>query len=144
MQVFIQPLRRFGIFLFLFVVCIGIRVVCNTYSTPLAQQNSISVINSAYNGEVAVAPNSIAAVFGDFKTLNNQVYVASTDPFPTELGGVSLKVNGVDAPLVFTSPFQVNVLVPPSTSLGTASVVVTNVDKSMRSGTMKVEQYVPG
>ncbi|NOT59329.1 MAG: hypothetical protein HOP19_03790, partial [Acidobacteria bacterium] len=43
-----------------------------------AQENyeAIAIINSSYNNEWAVAPDSIAAIFGRFTTINQEFYGA--------------------------------------------------------------------
>lgn len=109
-----------------------------------ARQNQIAVVGAAYNGETKITPDSTAAAFGNFKTINNQLYTADTTPLPTTLGGVSVTVNGIPAPLIFTSTFQINFVVLPSIPLGSAEVVVTNSDASTLAGTVPVVQVSPG
>ena len=126
----------------LFVLC------CLALSFVAAQaQNtgtSVAVINSTYNNEWAVAPDSIAAVFGHFTTINQQLYLADQTTLAISLGGVSVTVNGEPALLQFTSAFQISMLVPRDTPHGTATVVFTNANGVTARGTMEVVAYVPG
>lgn len=50
---------------------------------------------------------------------------ASTIPLPVSLGGVSVTIGGVPAPLLFVSPTQINLQVPWTLQFGPADVVVT-------------------
>ncbi len=89
------------------------------------QAQGFAVVNAASYGAQAttnpsdaykrtLAPDMIAAAFGTFITQNGQPFLASTNPLPTTLGGVRLQVNGVDAPLFFVAPGQINFAIPPN------------------------------
>lgn len=113
--------------------------------SAFAQQPAVAVVNAAsYASDFIVAPNSIAAAFGSFKTQNDQVYSATSRPLPTSLGGVKVTVNGVDAGLFFVSNTQINFLIPASTPIGSVSVTVTNSDNTTRSGTVTIAQTAAG
>jgi len=71
----------------------------------------------------ALAGGSIASVFGS--NLAASTETARTLPLPVQLAGTSVSVNGVDAPLFFVSPSQINFQVPTSTASNTG-IVVTN------------------
>jgi uncharacterized protein (TIGR03437 family) len=61
-----------------------------------------------------LAPGSIASIFG--QNLATETAVATSVPLPTSLGGTSVIVNGLLAPLFFVSPGQINFQVPHSGS----------------------------
>ncbi len=105
---------------------------------------ALAVINSSYNGEFAVAPDSLAAIFSRFTTVNQQFYSSDPTTLASSLGGVSVTVNGEPALIQFASPIQVSILVPRNTPLGTAEVIVTNADGHKARGTMEVAAYSPG
>lgn len=113
-----------------------------------AQQAQVVVINAAsFNTDRRVAPDSLAAAFGQFVTQNNQNYSAPTGvlPLPTTLGGVRLRINGVDAGLLFVGAQQINFQVPPAlVDAPSATVQVTNSDNSTRTGTVTVQRAAPG
>lgn len=70
-----------------------------------------------------VAPGGLAAIFGS--NLANSTVSARTLPLPEELGGVSVKINGIPAPIYFVSPGQVNVQVPFELTGFSASIELT-------------------
>jgi len=86
------------------------------------------VVQSAAAASSAVAPNSIASLYGS--NLASQTAQATGQPLPTSLGGISLTVTDAkgaqfSAPLIYVSPGQINFVVPAGTSLGIASFTVT-------------------
>ena len=57
-----------------------------------------------------VGRGGIASIFGD--NLADTPVAADSLPLPTELGGVKVRFNGMEAPLFYVSPGQINVQVP--------------------------------
>lgn len=83
---------------------------------------------SAATGGSLLAPASIASLYG--KSLSKSTASSSTTTFPTQLGGISLRVrDDTDtvrlAQLIFVSPTQINFVLPPGTSIGP---VTFNID----------------
>jgi uncharacterized protein (TIGR03437 family) len=111
-----------------------------------AQQAQVAVLNAAsFNIDRRVAPDSIAAAFGQFVTQNNQSYSATSLPLPTTLGGVRLRINNVDAGLFFVGTQQINFVVPASLAdAPSATVQVTNSDGSTRTGTVTIVRSATG
>jgi hypothetical protein len=66
----------------------------------------IGVANAA-SYDAAVAPGSIAALFGTNMTGLSEASAQSL-PLPTVLAGLSVKVNGLTAPLFYASAGQIN------------------------------------
>ena len=110
----------------------------------VAAQNVVTTVNAAsFNADRNVSPDTIVAAFGAFITQNNQTFTADTQPLPTNLGGVRVRVNNIDAGIFFVAPTQINFLVPNNVPDGTAvSVVVTNSNNSTRNGTVAVSVTV--
>ncbi|MGD0773663.1 MAG: protease pro-enzyme activation domain-containing protein [Candidatus Solibacter sp.] len=101
-------------------------------------------LSGAANGasfQSAAAPGMILSVFG--KGLANSTLVAPSVPLPLTLGGVSVTVNGVAAPLYFVSPTQLNVQLPYETVTGTAILAVNNNGQAA-AGTFPVKASAPG
>ena len=75
----------------------------------------------------SLAPGSLAALFGSnlADTVHQNLFDASRNAFPTSVAGVSVSVNGVPAPLIYTSPGQINFQVPWEAPVGPAAVQVT-------------------
>lgn len=68
------------------------------------------------------APGGIFSIFGS--NLAPALTQAATVPLPTQLGGVSVEVNGRAVPLYFVSPGQINAQLPYDLSPGTATLTV--------------------
>jgi uncharacterized protein (TIGR03437 family) len=92
--------------------------------------NAASFAKNAAGQGTPVAPGSLVSIFGN--GLGTSQADASSVPFSTSLGGVSVKFNGVDAPMRDVVPaaqllnvqIPFNVL-PAGTTSGTVNVVVT-------------------
>ena len=89
----------------------------------------VTAVQSAAAFSSAVAPNSLASMYGI--NLAPVIAQATMQPLPTTLGQITLAVtdsSGVQrsAPLLYVSPGQINFLVPDGTATGSANFVVTN------------------
>lgn len=71
-----------------------------------------------------VAPGSLFSIFGSNLTVSTAT--AATAPWAGQLADVSVKVNGVNIPLNFVSPRQINAQLPFETAAGDATLLVTN------------------
>ncbi|HWQ32012.1 MAG TPA: pre-peptidase C-terminal domain-containing protein [Blastocatellia bacterium] len=112
--------------------------------TALAQSQVVVINAASFASDNVLAPDSVAAAFGAFKTQNDQAYVAPGIPLPTTLGGVKVTIGGTDAQLLFTSNTQINLIIPGNLPDGTATVTVTNADNSTRTGTITIVRASPG
>jgi uncharacterized protein (TIGR03437 family) len=93
-----------------------------------------------------VAPGSIASIFGS--DLASSLAQADSIPLSAAIGDVSVKINGVSAPLFFVSPGQINVQVPwnvlpDGVDNGIASVVVTRGQASSVSQSVQIAPVSP-
>jgi uncharacterized protein (TIGR03437 family) len=84
-------------------------------------------IHSAAADSAAIAPDSIASIFGS--GFSTGTFQAGSAVLPTTLGGVVVKVHdntGVDrdAALIYVSPGQVNLVVPAGTAAGPTQFTV--------------------
>jgi uncharacterized protein (TIGR03437 family) len=100
---------------------------------------------SAASFSQPVAPGSIVSIFGT--NLADAVHSAQSTPLPANLGGTSVTIGGVSAPLFYVSPGQVNAQAPSSltvsySAFGTANVVVTT--GAGASPPVAVSVYVEG
>ncbi len=103
--------------------------------------NAVATLSAA-SFEAGAAPDSIVASFG--LSLATQNASATTNPLPTQLGGTTVEVNGVRAGLFFVSAQQVNYVIPATTALGTANVVIRSGDGTVSNGTIQIVQVAPG
>jgi uncharacterized protein (TIGR03437 family) len=76
-----------------------------------------SIANSATYSS-AVSPGMVVAVFG--ANLANTTDIATGNPLPYSLDGVTAAVNGIAAPIVYVSPTQVNIQIPYEAGAGPA------------------------
>jgi len=81
------------------------------------------VVNAA-SFTAQVSPGGLATVFGSNFTGTGLDAVASF-PLPSSLGGVSVQVNGVNAPVLYASFSQINFQIPWETKEGSATVLVS-------------------
>ncbi len=88
------------------------------------------VENALYKANDPVAPGGIVALFGERLTAGNVTFVPSL-PIPATLGGASVFVNDVPAPVYFASPGQLNFVVPFGTPPGPA---LARVDRDGQRG----------
>ncbi len=128
------------------IAFLGLSTVFSFSSSSSAEETqAVAVLNAAsFASDSLVAPNTIVAAFGAFKTLNNQIYPAQGLPLPTTLGGVRVSVNGTNAALFIVTPGQINLVIPLNAALGNATVVVTNSDGTTVSGNCTIVQSAPG
>jgi beta-glucosidase len=105
--------------------------------------NPGGVINAASSATGAVAPGSIASVYGSF--LLTAASGAVTLPLPTSLGGLSLDFGTVDGPLIYASTGQVNLQVPWEVAGQTqASLTATFAGETSVPQTADIAPYAPG
>ena len=96
-------------------------------NSPNSPSNNVLGYSAATGGSF-LAPSSIASIYG--KNLAKVTASASGATFPTQLGGISLRVHDDTdkvrlAQLILVSPTQINFVVPAQTSVGP---VTLNID----------------
>lgn len=113
------------------------------WPSPPSRAAQVALVNAA-SYDATVAPGSIAALFG--AGLATQTQVAASLPLPKTLGGVTVKINNLDAPLFFVSANQINLQVPSGVTAGAATIQVFNsgVSAAVASGTATVTEAAPG
>ena len=102
---------------------------------------AISVANAASGDASAVAPGSIASIYGSGLALSTAI--ASAFPLPATLGGATVSVNGVAAPLLYAGPNQINFQVPFEVS-GNGAVTVMAGGTTMGAATVPLPSTAPG
>jgi uncharacterized protein (TIGR03437 family) len=109
-------------------------------ATPAINMNG--VVNTA-NYTARFAPGSIVSIFG--QNLASEAK-PSTANLPTMLGGVCVTLDSATAlPIFMTSPAQINVHLPPSTSAGTHTLMIRAPERSTTSVSypITVSKYAP-
>ena len=102
---------------------------------------SMAAVSAANYAPDGIAPEAIVAAFGTKLAMG--IESASTLPLPTSLGGTTVRVNGVAAPLFFAAPGQVNFLVPSSTQSGAAIIEVTTADGTISRSNLNISSTAP-
>ena len=88
-----------------------------------------------------IAPGSLLAIFGtNLAPVKSQ---ASAIPLPKQLDGVAVTINGIEAPLYYVSPNQLNVQVPIEVPPGLAQVSVSVNGKSDKQS-LQIAAVAPG
>jgi uncharacterized protein (TIGR03437 family) len=89
------------------------------------------------------APAGITSLFGlNFSNGNNS---ATTVPLPTTLGGVTVQLNGIAAPLFFVGPGQINFQIPwELLGQASATLTVTNAAGTSAAVTITLSGVAPG
>ncbi|MGI8988993.1 MAG: hypothetical protein ACR2I2_05320 [Bryobacteraceae bacterium] len=116
-------------------------------SVTAPSYNIASIVNSATNGPGALAPNTIATIYGTDLSYNTRA-IASSDlsagVLPRVLDGVQVFIGGVPANLYFVSPHQINFLVPSILRPGNAVVYVAREGVAGPPVTIMLLDVAPG
>lgn len=89
-------------------------------------------------------PGGAGSIFGTLLSDSADPVLANVAPFPVDLAGVSVTVNGRPAPLIFVSAGQINLQVPFETSTGTATVQINNNGKTASIENVPINAVQPG
>jgi uncharacterized protein (TIGR03437 family) len=107
-------------------------VIANTANTTIAINTTAGTpqLTAARNGASfavgqPLAPGSLASLFGVGLVPASVSAQATTIPLPASLGGLSMTVGGIPAPLMYVSSTQVNFQVPWTVPTGPADLVAT-------------------
>ena len=107
--------------------------------------NPFGVVNAASYSPATnpITPGEMIRLYGT--GLSSVTMTAAALPLPTTLGGVTVSINGVNAPLYIVSPTQIVCIVPfATTSSGYAQIQVTSNGTKSNSVTMFTETSAPG
>lgn len=123
----------------------GFRVVAEI--SPVIGSGNVTATSAASYSGATLATESIAALFGS--NLSGETQIASSTPLPTTLAGASVTLkdsrgNEHLAPLFFASANQINLQIPPSLSLGAATVYAVNNGVIHSTGSIEITNVSPG
>jgi uncharacterized protein (TIGR03437 family) len=107
---------------------------------PQVAQNG--VVNGASFSKDAVSAGSITSLFGT--NLATTITSNAASALPTTLGGTEVLVNGISAPLFYSSPSQINFQMPPVSTGTAAQVVVVSNGVSGPAASVNVAPAAPG
>jgi uncharacterized protein (TIGR03437 family) len=126
------------------IICLCAAATSFNQTTKASRPTAPVALVNAASYEATVAPGSIGALFG--AGMATQTAIAPSLPLPTTLAGVTVKLNGLNAPLFFVSPNQINLQVPGGVAAGTANIEVFNTGSTTAVGTgaVNVAESSPG
>jgi uncharacterized protein (TIGR03118 family) len=123
------------------------------YTTAPPAANANGIVNNASYAAGALAPGSLAAIFGANLTegISACIPPACTPTFRADkrlnatLAGAQVEINGVPAPILAASPIQLVVQIPAELSAGaSAKVQVTVAGQSSTPSTISIGAAFPG
>jgi uncharacterized protein (TIGR03437 family) len=111
-------------------------------TAPILTRNGIvDPFNSLVGA--AVAPGDVIAIYGS--NLAAQATPASATPLPLSLGGTSVSIGGIAAPLYYAAPGQINAQVPYELTAGKQYQVQVNAGGALSTpGSIAVTAAAPG
>jgi uncharacterized protein (TIGR03437 family) len=114
-------------------------------SVPFLGVAPAPVIGGVSNGasfNQAFAPGMVLSVFGSNMS-TKQPQAAAAVPLTFYMGGTTVSVNGVAAPVYYVSPGQINLQIPYETAPGDARITINN-GLASNSFTFLVAEAAPG
>jgi uncharacterized protein (TIGR03437 family) len=121
-----------------------------TYTAVVGSGTGASVrISAVVNGASflpGIASSTWITIFGANLSQTTRPWTSSDfvgNNLPTQLDGVSAKVNGIPAYVYYVSPTQLNVLVPDDTNAGQVQVQVTTAQRASNTFAADKRQIAP-
>jgi len=114
---------------------------------PIGSANSLmTVTNGASNVGSNMAPGELVVLYGSGvgPAFLAQGHVGSSGLYDCSLAGTSVQVNGVCAPIIYTSATQVAAVVPYATSGSTAQVTITYQGQTTAAVAVPIATSAPG
>jgi uncharacterized protein (TIGR03437 family) len=104
------------------------------------------VLNGAsFSLNTAVAPGTLVSIFGSKFTDSSTALVASSYPWPNQLGGTSVTIGGEAVPLYVVTSGQINAIVPFDVAVNTSlPIVVTRNNAISAPQQVNVTSAQPG
>jgi uncharacterized protein (TIGR03437 family) len=104
---------------------ITVRLTVQTAGEAPPQVSTGGVLNAAsYALQTPVAPGTLVSIFGSNFTDSTSVLVATSFPWPTQLGGASVTIGGQPVPIYVVTAGQINAMLPYSLAVNTSLPLV--------------------
>ena len=118
-------------------VTLNVRIADSTLGIP-----TISGLTDGASFQPKYSPGMIMSVFGT--TLSPSAVSASSIPLPVTIAGVAASVNGVEAPLYYVSPTQLNIQIPYQTAVNSSATLTINNNGQITSQKFQTAAASPG
>ena len=103
---------------------------------------SIAALANGASFMESYAPGMVLTVFGS--QLAPVAASAASVPLPAQQNGVSATVNGVNAPLYYVSPSQLNIQIPYETAVNANAVLIVTNNGQTTTASFRVAAAAPG
>lgn len=103
---------------------------------------TISGVANGASFQKTYAPGMVLSIFGT--NLAGTAWVASTVPLAVQASGVSVKIGGVNAPLYYVSPGQINAQIPYEAPVNQTVTLSVDNNGATASTTFTVSAAAPG
>jgi uncharacterized protein (TIGR03437 family) len=101
-----------------------------------------AVANAASGQASVAAPGSIISIYGS--GMAQTTLSAAGVPLPATLGGATVTIGNLTAPIFYSSPVQINAQVPFQVTAGSATVTVKMGGSVVGSSSITVQSVAPG
>jgi uncharacterized protein (TIGR03437 family) len=108
---------------------------------PLPSLASAGIVNAA-SYQTGLAPGSLFTVFAN--NLSGGTMTAASAPWATNWNGISVKINGIAAPLGYVSPTQINAQVPFEVAPGSAQLTIASNGTTAGPMALTIQPTAPG
>ena len=101
-----------------------------------------AIVNSATRQPAPLAPGSLFSISAD--GLSRETFVQALPPWPTVMAGITVRINGIAAPLAAVGPLEINGQVPFEAAVGDAMLTVESNGAVSNSVPVTVLAAAPG
>ena len=112
------------------------------YGLLSPRSGGLAISNAASGDAAAVAPGSLVAIYGS--GLAASTAAATSFPLPATLGGASIKVNGIAAPILYASPTQINFQIPFEVPAGAGNISLSVNGAAAGTASIDIQASAPG
>jgi len=135
-------MRRFVSFVVCSMVLVAMSAMAQAPAVPQGGVVNGASFRPANAPGGGVSAGAIVSIFGS--NLAASTVVGTSLPLSTSLGGTTLRIGGIAAPLFFVSAGQINAQVPWGVATGTAQLTVTTAAGTSAVANVTIQDASPG